>query len=69
MIRLWKKQRNLFKQISFYMKIAGPRGPAIIFENSFCKQKNARPMNVFLGGVNYVSKIILTINYNIDHNP
>ena len=47
------------------MTIAGPRGPAIIFENSFCKQnktkKNARPMNVFLGGVNYVSKIILTI--------
>ena len=25
-------------------------------------------MNVFLGGVNYVSKIILTINYNIEHN-
>ena len=69
MIRLWKKQRNLFKQISFYMKIAGPSCPAVIFENSFCKQKNARPMNVFLGGVNYVSKIILTINYNIDHNP
>lgn len=50
------------------MKIAGPQGPAIIFKNSFCKQKNARPMNVFLGGVNYVSKIILTINYNIEHN-
>ena len=31
-------------------------------------KKNARPMNVFLGGVNYVSKIILTINYNIEHN-
>lgn len=43
------------------MIIAGPRGPAIIFENIFANKKNARPMNVFLGGVNYVSKIILTI--------
>lgn len=61
MTKLWKKQKSLSKLILFYMTIAGPRGPAIIFENSFCKQKNARPKNVFLGGVNYVSKIILTI--------
>ena len=61
MIRLWKKLRNLSKLILFYMTIAGPRGPAIFLKIVFANKKNARPMNVFLGGVNYVSKIILTI--------
>lgn len=43
------------------MTIAGPKCPAIILKIVFANKKNARPMNVFLGGVNYVSKIILTI--------